>query len=66
MQRKLDQYSVEQGRLVQTYEIADLDGLEMSIFWNRTVLNFLSGVLLNYSAFPYSRGVPAQLPQLDA
>ena len=49
LQRKLDQYSVEQGRLVQTYEIFDLDGLQFSVFWNRTVLDFLNDVLLNFS-----------------
>ncbi|KAL1521350.1 hypothetical protein AB1Y20_021017 [Prymnesium parvum] len=49
LQQKLDQYSVEQGRLVQTYEIFDLEGLSPSIIFNTTVINFLNDVLINFS-----------------
>jgi len=49
LQRKLDQYSVEQGRLVQTYEIFDLDGLSPTIIFNSTVLNFVNDVLSAFS-----------------
>lgn len=49
LQQKLDRYSVEQGRLVQTYEIFDIEGLQPTIIFNRVVINFITYVLKAFS-----------------
>jgi hypothetical protein len=48
LQQRLDLMSVQEGRLVQTYEVFDLQGLGYHMI-NMTVLNFTKDILLNYS-----------------
>jgi len=49
LQQRLDRLSLEEGRLVQTYEIFDLSGLGYHMM-TMTVINFTKDILLNYSA----------------
>ena len=49
LQQRLDRLSLEEGRLVQTYEIFDLAGLGYHMM-TMTVINFAKDILLNYSA----------------
>ena len=72
LERQLDKASVERGgELVQTYEIFDLEGLAVSIFFNKMVLNFLNDVLIAFSThYPQSFrkaviiNAPGWLPKL--
>jgi len=49
LQQRLDRLSLEEGRLVQTYEVFDLQGLGYHMM-TMTVINFTKDILLNYSA----------------
>ena len=54
LQVRLDLLSLEEGRLVQTYEVFDLAGLGYHMM-TMTVINFTKDILLNYSAhYPQS------------
>ena len=49
LQQRLDRLSLEEGRLVQTYEVFDLHGLGYHMM-TMTVINFTKDILLNYSS----------------
>ena len=54
LQTRLDLLSLEEGRLVQTYEVFDLQGLGYNMV-NMTVINFTKDILMNYAAcYPQS------------
>jgi len=48
LQQRLDFYTLQEGRLVQTYEIFDLSGLGYHVL-TMAVLNFAKDILLNFS-----------------
>jgi len=48
LQQRLDWMSLQEGRLVQTYEIFDLQGLSMRLV-SFTVLQFTKDILLNFA-----------------
>lgn len=65
-----DLLSLEEGRLVQTYEIFDLSGLGYHMM-TMTVINFTKDILLNYSShYPSSfrkacvLNAPSWLPRM--
>ena len=70
LQLRLDLLSLEEGRLVQTYEVFDLTGMGYHMM-TMTVINFAKDILLNYSThYPQSfrkaavLNAPAWLPRI--
>ena len=65
LQQRLDRLSLEEGRLVQTYEIFDLQGLGYHMV-TMTVINFTKDILLNYSAHCAPHPDPNRPPRAAA